>query len=140
MSFLLLASCTPKLLYGLYIFLVPSYTLPYSQTSLWTVHILGSLLYPPLLIDNTILSHSSSPFGSFLPFSPISYGWQPLFWHVPYFIYIASGGGGCNGGLRSKLFVPVKGIERHRDKSSDTTVIYLSRDSKVTHVILNTGC
>ena len=30
--------------------------------------------------------YSSSPFCYFLLYSPITYGWQPLFWHAPYFI------------------------------------------------------
>ena len=49
-----------KLLYGQYLFLVSSYILPY-------------------FLDYAIPPYSSSPFRCFLPYSPISYSWQPFF-------------------------------------------------------------
>ena len=52
-----------------YLFLISSYILPY-------------------FLDYAIPNCSSSPVSYFLPYlySPISYGWQPLLWHVTYFI------------------------------------------------------
>ena len=41
------------------------------------------LLY---FLDYTVPAYSSSLFCYFLPYNPISYGWQPLIWHVPYSI------------------------------------------------------
>ena len=56
-----------KLLYRQYLFLASSHILPY-------------------ILDYAIPPYSSSPFCYFLSYSPIGYGWQPLFWHVPDFI------------------------------------------------------
>ena len=57
------------------------------QTSLWTVYIfLVSSNILPYFLDYAIPPYSSSPFCYLLPYSPISYGWQPLFWHVLYYI------------------------------------------------------
>ena len=64
LSFLFLLSCT-------------------RQTSLSTLLLLG-LLTLPYFVDYFIPSHSNSPFCCFLPYSIISYGWQPLFRHIPY--------------------------------------------------------
>lgn len=56
-----------KLLYGQRLFLVSSYLFPY-------------------FLDYFTPSYSSSPSCCSLPYSLINYGWQPLSWHVPYFI------------------------------------------------------
>ena len=40
----------------------------------------------PYLLDYVILSYSSSPYCFFFPYSPINYAWQPLFWHILYFL------------------------------------------------------
>ena len=53
---------------------------------------LVSSYIPPYFLDHATQPCSSSPFCYFLPYSPISYGWQPLFWQVPYFIAIPSSG------------------------------------------------
>ena len=66
LSFILLLSCTP-------------------ETSLWTASLLGSFNILAYFLDYAISPYSSSPLCDLLPYSPISYGWQPLFWHVPYF-------------------------------------------------------
>ena len=57
------------------------------QTFLWTVSLLGASYIRPYSLDYAIPPYSSSFFGYFLPYGPISFdGWQPLFWHVSYFI------------------------------------------------------
>ena len=54
-------------MYSTYLFLVSSCFLPY-------------------FLDYAISSYSSSPFRYLFPYSPISYGWEPLFWIAPYFM------------------------------------------------------
>ena len=39
-----------------------------------------------IFLDYVIPSYSSSPFCCFLPYNPVSYGWQPLLWHTPDFL------------------------------------------------------
>ena len=48
------------------------------QTSPWTVIIFCFLLFPPIPYRIRYPTLPSSPFHYFLPYSPISYGWQPL--------------------------------------------------------------
>ena len=52
------------------------------------VSLLGFLLTPSTFcgLPGTLSHLSPSPFCYFLPYSPIGYGCQPLFWRIPYFI------------------------------------------------------
>ena len=45
-----------------------------------------SSCFLPCFIDYAIPPYSSSSFRCSLPYSPISYRWQPLSWHAPYFM------------------------------------------------------
>ena len=67
LSFLLLLTCTP-------------------QTYLRTASLVGFFPHTSILSRLRCPAFPSSSFFYFLPYSPISYGWQPLFRHVPYFV------------------------------------------------------
>ena len=41
-------------------------------------------------LDYAIPRYSSSLLRCVLPHSPISYAWQPLFWHAPYFLVVST--------------------------------------------------
>ena len=70
-----LALTVPFLLFFIYFCLVPAKRL-YRQY----IFLVSSLL--PYFLDYVVPSYSSSSFCYFLSYSPISYGWQPLFWHI----------------------------------------------------------